>query len=137
MSATTQRITVLTVESWQPLSMNELERMNRHVRFRYRKDWQFAVLAHWLNHGDWYYDYPTITIRCYYKVNRKRDADNAAGGVGKIVMDALKGRAFRDDDTGSVDLQPVQLLVDRDNPRVEIELSEGGSTWQPKARSRR
>lgn len=123
-SSTAAQRAVLVVEGWQPLSMNALERLFLHDRHGYRKAWMGAVMAYWHQVGRPTFSHPSITIRCYYKVKRTRDADNAAGGVGKIVMDALKGRAFADDDAGSVDLRPVQLLVDRANPRVEIELQE-------------
>lgn len=125
-TAPSARAVVLTIPTWQPLSMNTMERMGWYKRYPYRNAWASAVFAYWLGAGRPTFQHPRITIRCYYATNRKRDADNAAGGVAKIVMDALKGHAFGDDDAGSVDLQPVQLLLDRDNPRVEIELEKAG-----------
>lgn len=62
----------------------------------------------------------------YYEPNARRDYDNIAGGAHKIVQDALKDCKVIPDDRrkyicGFTDLV---FAVDRENPRVEVEIEE-------------
>lgn len=70
------------------------------------------------------YERVDITIT-WYEPNRRRDPDNITGGGTKFVMDGLvAGGAIRDDSQRYVNSISHQFEVDRENPRVEIEVQE-------------
>lgn len=55
-----------------------------------------------------------VTVWAVFGDNRRRDADN----VGKAVLDALNGIAWKDD--SQVEMLAVWRHVDRDNPHTAI-----------------
>jgi len=59
-----------------------------------------------------------IVIHAYFK-NRPFDADNI---VAKPYIDALKGRLLREDDKRFVRGVMLYPYVDKENPRLEIEI---------------
>ena len=61
-----------------------------------------------------------IVMTVYFK-NRPLDADNIAS---KFYIDGLKGRVIEDDNPKYVRSVKTVSLVDKENPRVEIELME-------------
>lgn len=66
-----------------------------------------------------------VRYRLYYQTRRRRDGDNCVAAC-KPILDGLKGHAFPDDDVGTVTILPPVIDVDRDKPRVEIEISDFG-----------
>lgn len=60
----------------------------------------------------------TAQATFYVKVNRRRDADNALASL-KPVFDGLRDAGVIDDDSGLVHL-PVEFVVDKRRPRVEV-----------------
>src|SRR5690554_1389273 len=69
------------------------------------------------------YERVDITIT-WYEPNRRRDPDNVVGGT-KFIMDGLvAGGAIKDDSQRYVNSILHNFEVDRENPRVEIEVQE-------------
>lgn len=69
------------------------------------------------------YNRVDITIT-WYEPNRRRDPDNVVGGT-KFIMDGLvAGGAIKDDSQRYVNSILHNFEVDRENPRVEIEVQE-------------
>ena len=69
----------------------------------------------------------TLSATIYYKENRKRDLDNTEYGLKKITQDCLQRIGIiPDDDPAHVSWGKVEMAVDKDNPRTEIKISDGG-----------
>ena len=69
------------------------------------------------------YNRVDITIT-WYEPDLRRDPDNIMGGA-KFVMDGLvAGGAIKDDSQRYINSISHQFEVDRENPRVEIEVQE-------------
>jgi Holliday junction resolvase RusA-like endonuclease len=69
------------------------------------------------------YERVDITIT-WYEPNRRRDPDNVVGGT-KFIMDGLvAGGAIKDDSQRYVNSITHRFEVDKENPRVEIEVQE-------------
>lgn len=63
-------------------------------------------------------------IITWYEPNRRRDPDNVSGGQ-KFILDGLvAGGAIKDDSQRYINSIAHQFEVDRENPRVEIEVQE-------------
>ena len=67
----------------------------------------------------------TVQATFYHKDRRRRDSDNLLGSL-KSAFDGLKDSGLILDDSGLTHL-PVQKLVDKANPRVEL------TVWETKA----
>lgn len=63
-----------------------------------------------------------VRLTFYFRSKRKRDTDNLIGYC-KSYFDALQDAGVILNDSGLTHLPPVQL-IDRENPRVEIEIVE-------------
>lgn len=69
------------------------------------------------------YNRVDITIT-WYEPNRRRDPDNVVGGT-KFIMDGLvAGGAIRDDSQRYINSIAHRFELDRENPRVEINVEE-------------
>lgn len=73
----------------------------------------------------WRTDWPTATVRCvfYWPDKRRRDKDNAVSSM-KAAFDGLADAGVVVNDSGLTHL-PCEMLVDKFNPRVVLEI-EGG-----------
>jgi Holliday junction resolvase RusA-like endonuclease len=61
----------------------------------------------------------------WYEPNRRRDIDNITGGGTKFILDGLvAGGAIKDDSQRYINSIAHQFEVDREKPRVEIEVKE-------------
>ena len=60
----------------------------------------------------------SVTIRLYFKQNRKHDVDN----FNKIILDSLTGIVWEDDSQIMEIL--IQKYLDKDDPRAEIDITE-------------
>lgn len=66
-----------------------------------------------------------ITITCY-EPNKRRDADNVQAGANKIILDSLqKAGIIKGDGQKYIRLITPCLEVDREKPRIEVDISEG------------
>src|SRR5690606_769942 len=109
-----------------PPSMNAQERMHWAKRRRLRNGWKTAARLAWIQAGRPRFHHPRITVRLYYATRRPRDPDNAAAAM-KPIIDGLKGAAWEgDNDAETITLAPVELHVDREVPRVEVQITEAG-----------
>jgi Holliday junction resolvase RusA-like endonuclease len=69
------------------------------------------------------YNRVDITIT-WYEPNRRRDPDNVSGGQ-KFILDGLvRGGAIKDDSQRYINSISHRYELDRENPRVEIEIQE-------------
>lgn len=102
-------------------SRNAEDGKHWRTRQRTRHAWaEYATIA-WTSAGRPRFARAAVTVRLYFATARARDRDNLTGSSGmKGCLDGLKGRAFPDDADGVIDLRPVELLVDRSAPRVEV-----------------
>ena len=65
-----------------------------------------------------------ITITCY-EPNKRRDADNVQAGGNKAILDALyKAGIIKGDGQKYIKLFQSPIEVDRENPRIEVEIRE-------------
>lgn len=106
-----------------PLSLNRQERLHWAQRLRLREWWAEQAFWAWLEAGKPRFQRAALRYRLFYRTRRHRDADNCVAAC-KPILDGLKGHAFVDDDAGTVTILPPVIDVDRDKPRVEIEISE-------------
>ena len=61
----------------------------------------------------------------WYEKNKKRDHDNVSSFGRKVIQDALvKGGVLKDDGWDYVDGFGDVFLLDRENPRIEVEIKE-------------
>lgn len=61
----------------------------------------------------------------FYEPNMRRDADNIFSFAAKVVQDALVAeRVIKDDSQKYVVGFSARFAVDKDNPRIEVELEE-------------
>ena len=68
-----------------------------------------------------------ITIK-WYEPDSRRDIDNIAAGGTKFIMDALvHAGVIKDDSQKYVKSLSHEFYVDRENPRVEVEIQEIGA----------
>ena len=66
----------------------------------------------------------TVKITCY-EPNQRRDHDNVMGGAAKIILDALKKSSVIIDDSPKwCKVEYGGVYVDKDRPRIEIEISD-------------
>lgn len=56
----------------------------------------------------------------YFSTKRRRDADNLLASL-KAAFDGLRDAGVINDDAG-LEHQPVQVAIDKQNPRVELEV---------------
>lgn len=113
----------LVIPGPPPVSLNQQERMHWAQRRRVRDWWAEHAWRAWLEAGKPRFQRAAVRYHLYYKTNRKRDDDNCVGAC-KPILDGLKGHAFVDDDAGTVTILPPVIGVDKDRPRVEIEIME-------------
>lgn len=65
-----------------------------------------------------------IAITCY-EPNKRRDADSVQAGTNKIILDSLqKAGIIEGDGQKYIKLITPCLEVDREKPRIEVEISE-------------
>lgn len=66
----------------------------------------------------------TVTIKCY-EPNLKRDPSNVRAGAEKVILDALQNCGIiRNDNWRWLEDAPTTVKLDRQRPRVEIEVTD-------------
>jgi Holliday junction resolvase RusA-like endonuclease len=64
-------------------------------------------------------------IITWYEQDRRRDIDNIAGGGCKFILDGLvKAGVLQDDSQKYINSITHRFEVDRENPRIEVEIEE-------------
>src|SRR5690606_14960932 len=108
-----------------PPSLNQMNRMHWAERKRHQDLWAEEIAYAALEAGRPRFRRAEVRLRLYYRTNRRRDADNAIGGPAKLILDGLRDAGvIPDDDTNTIRLLEPVIGVDKENPRVEIELRE-------------
>ena len=118
---------IITIKSL-PLSKNKYVNMCWQARGRYKKD----------IHKEIYYEMikqdlrnstkeplkkAKIAFRLYFKTNRRRDSANYLGGGIISILDSLVDIGVIIDDNHEVIGNPkVELYIDKNDPRCEIEV---------------
>lgn len=68
---------------------------------------------------------PVYIKYTFYEPNRKRDKDNISGFAHKVIQDALVAtRTLRNDGWNDITGFSDEFKVDRQHPRIEVELIE-------------
>ncbi len=99
---------------------------NSHNFNEYRRDkdeWHRLVCEALINHTDKPkepYAKAIVHIKYYFKDGRKRDPDNYSG---KFILDPLVDEGVLADDSFGVVTLRLSGFIDKNNPRVEIEVT--------------
>jgi len=102
-----------------------MNRMHWAERKRHKDLWAEEIACAAREAGRPRFRRAEVRLRLYYRTNRRRDADNAIGGPAKLILDGLRDAGvIPDDDTNTIRLLEPVIGVDKENPRVEIELRE-------------
>ena len=73
----------------------------------------------------WVYKYPVKLKITWYEPNKRRDIDNVTFGT-KFILDALvRKEVLKNDSQKYVNGIEHEVLVDKENPRIEVEIIEG------------
>ena len=77
-----------------------------------------------------YRAYAPVTVHFrWYEPNRRRDMDNVAGYGHKVILDALvKAGVLHDDGWKYVRGFTDSFFVDKNNPRIVVEIEETGNS---------
>lgn len=124
MSATeTQKVT-LTIPGVLP-SLNQLMSGKLKDRFAWKNGVKLMTHLAWGCENNPVLAGPVSAVaRCYFPDRRRRDRENYGAGGLKVVIDQLvNDGCIERDDAAYFDMR-VEMLYDRDNPRVELELWE-------------
>jgi Holliday junction resolvase RusA-like endonuclease len=115
---------IIVLKGERPVSWN---RLNARLHWTKRKELvdraHMIVLAAILDQHPDVEPFNTrvrITVRSYFK-NRPTDPDNICD---KLYIDGLRGRVIHDDTMQYVAGVTTESYIDKDNPRLEIELTE-------------
>ena len=104
----------------------EAERSHRQKGAAMKRECQAAVEMTFRRQLQGYRFREPVTMRyTWVERNRRRDKDNVSSFGRKIIQDALVGiKALRNDGWANIDEFADSFQVDRDNPRVEVEIKE-------------
>ena len=84
----------------------EAKEMKESYQWQAKSQWKKGVLTEELS----------ISIRLYFNDKRKRDWDN----YHKLSCDALSGIVWEDD--SQIKKSFVEVFIDKENPRIEVEV---------------
>ena len=84
------------------------------------------LIASYKRSLSWIGKYPVMVKITWYEPNMKRDIDNITFGT-KFILDSLvKNGVLKDDSRRYVSELNHTVLVDKKNPRIEVEIIERG-----------
>lgn len=106
-----------------PISTNQIYRRHGHIMYMSKEGKQMKESYQWQLKSQWRGNKCLtgplgIEVRLYFKDNRRRDIDN----YGKVLLDSLTGIIYEDDE--QIQSMSVAKFVDKDNPRIEIEVTK-------------
>jgi crossover junction endodeoxyribonuclease RusA len=111
-----------------PPSLNQWSRMHWAKAAKIKKQWENDILYTFLSlvrvwkKNEFPYQKAKIKITYYFATKRRRDIDNMNQ---KFILDGIvKAGIIADDSTNVIGQVEVVPEYDKDNPRVEIEISE-------------
>lgn len=99
-------------------------RRNRYAGAKFKKDTETAIMWRMKKYAGLNLTGVSISFT-WYEPNRRRDADNIISAK-KFILDAMvKLKIVRNDNQKHVyRLLDSKIFIDKDNPRVEIEIQE-------------
>lgn len=115
---------ILTIPGILP-SLNQLTSGKRRDAIGTKEEWKDWAWKAWLAEGQPRYQRPEVWVRIFFPDARRRDWSNYAGGGVKHIIDALtEAGAWPDDNDQVMQLHRPELLLDKDDPRVEVIVRE-------------
>ena len=115
----------LVIPRKPPPTGNRLSRLHWTKKREIKKLWQDEVAIAAILAGKPRLQRAKVQIVLYYRVIRRRDSDNLMGGAGKFLLDGLRyAGVIPDDDQLTIEVCEPKVVIDRERPRVEIELTE-------------
>lgn len=122
------RRTKLVIQGTLP-GLNEYinaERRNKYLAAKLKNQSEHVVMSYARRqlHGV-HFDGPVTMTYTWYEPSRRRDKDNVSSYGRKVIQDALvKAGVLAGDGWRHIEGFRDRFVVDRDNPRIEVELEE-------------
>lgn len=109
-------------------SMNEIigaNRRNFYMGNKLKQETQQDIMAQFLSQKRGVEFQRKLHMRIwFYEPNQRRDEDNVKSGL-KFLLDALQEiKILKNDSPKYLHIESDEVFVDRENPRIEIELEE-------------
>lgn len=118
----------LTIQGTLP-GLNEYinaERRNKYLAAKIKNQSEHVVMSYARRqlHGV-HFSGPVTMTYTWYEPSRRRDKDNVSSYGRKVIQDALvKAGVLAGDGWRHIEGFRDRFVVDRDNPRIEVELEE-------------
>lgn len=103
----------------------EAERRNRFIGAKLKKQYEAVVMRAARSLGNVEFEEPVYMVYHWYEKDRRRDKDNICAFGRKVIQDALvKARFLRNDGWKNIAGLEDRFYVDKDKPRVVVEILE-------------
>lgn len=103
----------------------EAERRNRFIGAKLKKQYEAVVMRAARSLGNVEFEEPVFMMYHWYEKDRRRDKDNICAFGRKVIQDALvKARFLRNDGWKNIAGFEDRFYVDKDRPRVVVEILE-------------
>lgn len=103
----------------------EAERRNRFIGAKLKKQYEAVVMRAARSLGNVEFEEPVYMVYHWYEKDRRRDKDNICAFGRKVIQDALvKARFLRNDGWKNIAGFEDRFYVDKDKPRVVVEILE-------------
>lgn len=103
----------------------EAERRNRFIGAKLKKQYEAVVMRAARSLGNVEFEEPVFMMCHWYEKDRRRDKDNICAFGRKVIQDALvKARFLRNDGWKNIAGFEDRFYVDKDRPRVVVEILE-------------
>lgn len=103
----------------------EAERRNRFIGAKLKKQYEAVVMRAARSLGNVEFEEPVYMVYHWYEKDRRRDKDNIFAFGRKVIQDALvKARFLRNDGWKNIAGFEDRFYVDKDKPRVVVEILE-------------
>lgn len=101
------------------------ERSNAKFGGSFKKKWESVVMHAARSLGNVEFEEPVYMVYHWYEKDRRRDKDNICAFGRKVIQDALvKARFLRNDGWKNIAGFEDRFYVDKDKPRVVVEILE-------------
>lgn len=118
------KITVCDIPPSNNKYMGNSKNFNVYRREKERWHWLIKAALTKVKKPREPYEYAAVHIMYYFKDKRRRDPDNYSG---KMILDPLvREGILKDDSFDNIILTVSKMGVDKNNPRVEIEVTKMG-----------
>lgn len=103
----------------------EAERRNRFIGAKLKKQYEAVVMRAARSLGNVEFEEPVYMVYHWYEKDRRRDKDNICAFGRKVIQDALvKARFLRNDGWKNIAGFEDRFYVDKERPRVVVEILE-------------